>query len=864
MPVLTNSSISQDTYQTESEKIRRKFEQSFNGQVAVRERSSLVDLLISELWNQFSAGSSEPDRICVAALGGYGRRALFPCSDVDVLFLHASALSEDTQKRVIPPMCQALWDLHLRVSPTTRSVAECGKLHRGNLEFNIALLDCRFICGDAGLFEQLRSRVIPKMVTQETFELQRRLIDLTSARHNKYGHTIFHLEPNIKDGPGGLRDYQVACWLNLISALEKTGGWPAPENLLPGAFRKESGAALDFLSAVRCFLHYRQGRDLNGLTYELQSEAAAAGIGLSGRSPAAPAAWMRSYFRHVRSIYRLTVLFDEVPPSRSGLYRWFENRKSRLSNADFSVVEGRVFLRQLSSVQDPTVLLSLFEFVGRHGLKLTAETERCVEAALPNLRQWADHSPEVWSHFRRILVSPHAGAALRAMHRLGVLVLLFPEFQAVDSLVIRDYYHRYTVDEHSLVAVENAHALRTPDNELERRFRDILDGIERCDLLFLALLFHDVGKGMATEDHVAGSLQAAAIVLDRLRLEPADRETVIFLIANHLRMSATTMRHDIFDPKVVAEFSESVGTTERLKMLTLLTCADVKSVNPEALTPWKAEMLWQLYAAAFNHLSRTVDDQRLTVGTANGERIKEVVTAAAGEPDPKHITSFLEGFPKRYLLMHTPGEIVAHCRMYDRLKLKDDEPQIDVLRRDGYFELVLLTLDCPGLFAHVVGTLSSWGMNILKAEAFSNRAGVVLDTIRFSDRFRTLELNPSEVTRLKRTLSEAVSGEINVVDLMETKFKPGAPGPKVKIEPKVQIDNTCSLHSTLVEIIAQDRPGLLYDISSTLAEVGCNIEVAIIDTQGQTATDVFHVTCAGTKLDLPHQQKIRSALLEQI
>ena len=221
------------------------------------------------------------------------------------------------------------------------------------------------------------------MVAREALELQQRLIDLTSARHNKYGHTIFHLEPNIKDCPGGLRDYQVACWLSLISQLEKTGAWPAPESLLPEAFRAECGAALDFLSAVRCFLHYRQGRDLNQLTYELQSEAAAAGIGLPEGTPVAAAAWMRTYFRHVRSIYRLTVLFDEVPPSRSGLYRLFENRKSRLSNADFSVVEGRVFLRQLSSVQDPAVLLGLFEFVGRHGLKLTSETERCVEASLP-------------------------------------------------------------------------------------------------------------------------------------------------------------------------------------------------------------------------------------------------------------------------------------------------------------------------------------------------------------------------------------------------------------------------------------------------------------------------------------------------
>src|SRR4029077_9473749 len=241
MPVLANSSVSQDAYQQESESIRERFEQSHDGQAAIRERSNLTDSLIRDLWSQSSTASAGPDRICVAALGGYGRRALFPCSDVDVLFLHESELSVTAQKQTIPRLSQALWDLHLRVSPTTRSLAECGKLHRDNLEFNISLLDCRYLCGDAGLFEQLHDRVIPKMVAREALELQQRLTDLTSARHNKYGHTIFHLEPNIKDYPGGLRDYQVACWLSLISELEKTGVWPAPENLLSGAFRQECG-----------------------------------------------------------------------------------------------------------------------------------------------------------------------------------------------------------------------------------------------------------------------------------------------------------------------------------------------------------------------------------------------------------------------------------------------------------------------------------------------------------------------------------------------------------------------------------------------------------------------------------------------
>ncbi len=237
-------------------------------------------------------------------------------------------------------------------------------------------------------------------------------------------------------------------------------------------------------------------------------------------------------------------------------------------------------------------------------------------------------------------------------------------------------------------------------------------------------------------------------IFHRLRLEPVDRELVRFLIANHLRMSETVMRRDIFDPKAVQDFSESIGTTERLKMLTVLTYADIKAVNPEALTPWKAEMLWQLYAAAFNYLSRTVDDQRLHADSpdhadSDEQHLKQVVAVVPGDVDSRHLRPFLEGFPKRYLLTHSPIDIVSHFRMYERMN--GNQPEIDLLRRDGYFELVLLTPDRPFLFARVAGSLSSWGMNILKAEAFSNQGGTVLDTFRFSDRFRTLDLNPSMI-----------------------------------------------------------------------------------------------------------------------
>lgn len=857
-PFLINDLPLQAMYDGEIDKIRRRFEESLNGEAAVRERSDLLDAIIAQLWGSEIDLLGEKG-LCAVALGGYGRRALFPFSDVDLLFLSDTALSETVTKQALPKICRALWDSRLRVSPNTRTLSECGKLYRDNFELNVALLDSRFVCGDPDLFASLRERVLPKMVAAEAAELRQRLIELTKARHKKYGETIFHLEPDIKECPGGMRDAQVANWLGLISELEKRGAWPAPESWLPESRRRDYFAASDFLSAVRCFLHYSQGRDLNVLTYELQADAALRGVGC-GQAVSTPAEWMRTYFRRVRTIERLETLMEETRPARSRLYRVFENQSSRLSNADFSVVEGRVFLRQLSSVQNPPMLLNLFEFVARHGLKLSAETERCVETALPTAAEWAARTEDLWTQFRRILILPHAAAALRAMHSLGLLAALFPEFHAIDALVIRDYYHRFTADEHSFVAIENVHALRSPQNDMERRFADIFEGVERPELLLLALLFHDVGKGRQG-DHVVGSVAAVREIVSRLRLDAADAEVVIFLVANHLRMSATVMRRDIFDPAIVREFSETVKATEPLRMLTLLTYADIKSVNAEALTPWKAEMLWQLYAAAFNDLSRTVDDQRVSasLSTTSGERIAQLLAAAGDGLDSRRITSFLEGFPKRYLLTHSPEEIIAHCRMYERLN--DQDPQIEIVQRNGYYEVVLLTLDCPFLFAGMTGTLSSWGMNILKADAYSNKAGIVLDTLRISDRFRTLELNPAEAGRLKRDLADAVSGEVDVAEWMRQKFKPAERAPKVKVEPRLYIDNSSSLHSTLIEVTAQDRPGLLYDITTTLSEQGCNIEAGIIDTQGQTAIDVFYVTCAGAKLDPQHQQKLRTDLM---
>ncbi|HWX38426.1 MAG TPA: hypothetical protein VNY09_04240, partial [Candidatus Sulfotelmatobacter sp.] len=264
MKLVSSGSSLQDLYAEESARIQTRFEETGDGKAAIRDRSALIDLVVTQLWEEVNSASGPVGGFCIAAMGGYGRRALFPYSDIDLLFLYGREGNEEfLSNKAIAPLSQALWDLHLRVSPTTRTLAECGKLHRNNIEFNISLLDCRYVCGDQKLYERLRGRVLPAMVSRESETLMQELTGLARSRHQKYGRTIFHLEPNIKDGPGGLRDYQVACWLTQIAEMKRSREWKDPAPLLPASLREDAVHAIDFLDAVRCYLHYRQGRDLN-------------------------------------------------------------------------------------------------------------------------------------------------------------------------------------------------------------------------------------------------------------------------------------------------------------------------------------------------------------------------------------------------------------------------------------------------------------------------------------------------------------------------------------------------------------------------------------------------------------------------
>src|ERR1700730_4946016 len=735
-----------------SERIARDFAATGDGRAAIAQRTLLIEEILNRLWGEFvSSAEQGPRGFALVASGGFGRGWLFPYSDIDLLFLFADQSGEQAHKEEIQRCSQELWDLKLKLSPAARTLAECDRFDPDNTEFTISLLDCRFLTGDRELFVRLHDKVVPKLVSRESKPLLQGLDGVTRERHGKFGDTVFHLEPNLKETPGGLRDCNVASWLALVSAMSKLGDWPDSSSLR-APLQKPLEAALEFLMAARCFLHFRHGRDDNALSWEAQDEAAARKIGASDSADLTAADWMRIYFGRARAVQRTALqLLEEIPDAWCSLLREFQGWRSRPSNPDFSVVDGMIFLQQSSSLRDPEMLLRLFHFMAHHGLKLSATTEHRIEQELPALAVTPPRGAELWLYLQETLLQPHAAEALRAMHSLRLLTLLLPELKPIDSLVVRDFYHRFTVDEHSILAIESLHRLNQSNSEWDKRYAELLGELEDTELLYLSLLLHDTGKGVPGGNHVEASLEIAARCLDRLDVDPGERTVVLFLIGNHLEMSAQ-LRRDIFNPETVAAFAERVGTPERLKMLCLLTYADIKAVNPEALTPWKAENVWQLYIGAANYLNRSADHR--VHGDVSDEKLARLRSLAPVMG--AKFRDFVEGFPQRYLLVHSAEEVMRHMELAEHLG--HDVVQVDLKRGRHWYELTLVTKDRPSLFATLTGVLAAWGMNIVKANAFSNQAGIVVDTLYFTDRFRTLELNMSEWQRFKQSITGVLAG----------------------------------------------------------------------------------------------------------
>ncbi len=802
----------------------------------LRARTNYVDsLVLSAAEQNLLPRTNTP--VAVAAVGGYGRCELFPQSDVDLLLLVATDADLSHIQEGLSDFLKVLWDSKLRLSQSVRTVPESCRLHEGNTELNVSLIDLRFICGDRSLFDLLE-RKLSDVPFRQNAEVARRLIELTLRRHGKFNNTIYHLEPNVKETPGGIRDLQVLRWLVQLfpegDALKEVQATVEP-------------AGKEFLFTLRAFLHLQAGRDNNLLTFELQDETART----LPRHSLAPEEWMRIYFGHARRVFQACGRALEFADTQEqSLFRQFRERRSRLSTPEFTVSRDRVYLRNPpETLRSAQSVLHLFTFVGRHGIRISWDTHRRLHAEIELLAaQFRDETP-AWSTWYELFDQPQTACALGDMHETAVLSAAIPEWRSIDSLVVRDFYHRYTVDEHTLVAIAQIDRLAAKEAGTPTRFQQLATEDTGLAMLRLALLLHDIGKGTLPGDHVRGSLESSGHILKRLGAPEAKIRDVLFLIEHHLDLSLIMSGRDLEDPATARVLTSRIGTQEDLRRLTLLTFADISAVNPTAMTPWRLEQLWRVYTLGLDQLRRELATDRIHQGSG----------AEAGGVTSPQLLEFLEGFPKRYLRIHTNEQIRHHFALAE--KSKREGVAVEIGTEAGAYALTVLAHDKPGLFSALCGTLASFGMNIVRGEASSNDAGCILDTIRFTDPMRTLELNPAEVHRLEWTVECVVMGSVEVKDLLKRRRPPTRPSSDAVIVPSARFNNDASDSATLIDFVGEDRPGLLYDLTSVINQAGCNLEVVMIDTEAHKAIDVFYVTRDERKLDEEAQEQLQADLI---
>ena len=857
----------------ETDRLRARQATGLGGLEIAAARSAVIDQVVTRACRAAAAQATPAAQrqllqCAVVALGGYGRRELSPCSDVDILFLHGGATS-GTLASFVERTLITLWDVGLMVGHSFRSARDCVSAAREDLHSQTALVQARLVTGNEALFATLLERVDTSLThsraAQQAFATRMRAQWAQRLAH--HGGAVCVLEPQVKEGPGGLRDLHSALWVaGALFGVRGVSGLDGP-GLLDATDYVTARQAYDFLLRVRNEAHFTTGRKTDLLTLDLQAELAPRlGYRERGRLLASEVL-MRDYYRRA---FRLHEICRD----------WVEAKlevKPRLRFLGKLRLRGR---RRRALEEKDGVLQARKGWSPRTGGGVLDAVERCQSTALPPSRALRralrDHAGLVGGRFRR---SHDAGATLaklggrrgrvsaafRLMHETGVLGWLVPEWSRVTFLVQHDFFHKYTVDEHTLRAIDALDELARGQDPQAEPLARLLDELEDARPLYLGMWLHDIAKGRGG-GHVPKGVVLAGRILARLGVEADVADDAVFLVGAHLEMSQTSQQRDLSEPAAVAAFASRVGSVRRLNLLMLLTYADHQGVGPGIWNAWKASLLWDLYERTRHALETSHVDADADPASAARERAAAELQRYFPRDEVERHFALL---PERYLRSTDTAHLASHFRLV-RSRGGRAAAFEWVDRGDGRgTDLTVTADDRPGLLSLLAGTLTVHGLDILGADVFARNDGVVLDTLRVAERPGQRPLRPERRVRLEAVLLEAVSGRLDVADAFRSwraqDRRTRRPGGRAARHPAVRFDQDASAVATVVEVRAPDQPGLAYTLTRTLAEQGIDISSARIATAKALALDVFYVRDAqGRKLDLETMARVQDALLEAL
>ncbi len=814
-----------------------------SGHESVQAHAHLIDEVVQALMRLIVADARTqglgPTPFVLAALGGYGRGELHPSSDIDLMVVYEGEMSPWVQ-RITQELLYTLWDLGFQVGHSLRSLDDCVAIGRTDFPSRTSMQEARFIAGDRKLFVRFRHVLRDNVFRHDFEQFLRTALAERDQRYRRWGASPYVGEPNVKESAGGLRDVHTAMWLSASKFDARTLRELTDKGLITPHEQKATDEALTFLWRVRNELHFFSGHRNDVLTRDLQPKIAE-NLGYRDEPGAlAVERFMRDYYLSARAIHRvsrrLIARCEETLSRRDSA----ERRERQQALADGLVfLDGRLHLAERDPEvfrRDPVRLMRVFWHLHRLGCEMALDLERAIEDSIDLVDDGFRRDPVARDLFLDIGRNwGRVAQTFSEMHELGFLGRYLPEFGALTCLVQYDVYHKFSADQHSLIAVEHLEAVAPGRSAESEGAAQVFNEIDKPELLLLGMLLHDIGKAKG-HGHVAKGIPLVRELTARMGLAPDDAVLVEFLVAHHLTMSHVAQRRDIDDPKTITDFAGTVGDAQRLRMLYLLTYADMRAVGPGVLTGWQAVILHELYVRTLAHLTGG------RVERPNRVQLAPRLHALVGADVPlQAVKAHLAMTSDRYLATSSLQRMAEHIRLIARLEQSPVATELFHHPDLGSSELVVVTRDVPGLFSLIAGTLAAHGINIISAQIHTREDGIAIDTFQVNDPSSEAVTAPLRWTRARAALRAVLTGEASVHDLLEQRQHAGREAQRPAGPPKISVDNRLSDAYTVVEVKCPDRVGLLYLITRTLSALGLDIASARIATEIDQALDTFYV-----------------------